>query len=191
MSNYTRRVIESQFREWLEEEVYISKGLEYAPRKYAIYWFIEDLCDFIKAHGYTFRDQVKEIAQDWARFLFRAHNRLNVGNPERNPDHSFEDYDWYFHRFDYPTTESFLKVWNDSDDYTKNTPSELLLANAFHFAWSYINIKASSETQKVDEMLEVSDSDEEGQKRRRTGRNPADPYLEDQANAASKYNRWD
>ena len=189
--NFHRRILTTQFAKWNEEEVYISKGLEYAPRKYAIYWFIQELCDFIKSHGYAIREQVNEIAQDWARLLFRAHNNLKGGQMALNPDHSFEDYDWYFHRFDYLVTEPFLMKWNDTDDYTLNTASQNLLANVFHFAWAYINIKASSETLKVDEMLDVSDSDEEGHKRSRTGRNPGDPYLEDQANAASKYNRWD
>lgn len=191
MSNYTRRVLETEFREWLEEQVYISKGLEYAPRKYVIHWFIEDLCEFITSQGYTFRPQTKEIAQDWARLLFRTHASMKVEKLPLNPEHSFEDYDWYFHRFDYEVTEPFLKTWSYTDDYTRNRESENLLSSAFHFAWAYINIKASSETQKVDEMMDISDSDEDGSMRVRRSRKPGDPYLEDQANAASKYNRWD
>ncbi len=191
MSNYNRRVLESKFRAWLEENVYISKGLEYAPRKYVIHWFIEDLCDYIKSYGYTISVQTKDMAQDWARLLFRTHNNMKLEKLPLNPEHTYEEYDWYFHRCDYQATEPFLKTWSFTDDYTRTRASESLLASAFHFAWAYINIKASSETLKVDEMLDYSDSDEDGSQRVRRTRNPGDPYLEDQANAASKYNRWD
>ncbi len=191
MSTYNRRVLETQFRSWLDEPTYISKGHEYAPRKYVLYWFVEDLCDFIKSNGYVFRAQVKDIAQDWARALFRAQMNLKSRPFELNPDHSFEDYDWYCHRFDYQAIEPFYLKWSETDDFTLNPSSWRLLHSAFDFAWGYINIKASSETQKVDEMVEYSESDDDGGTRHRTGRNPADPYLEDQANAASKYNRWD
>jgi hypothetical protein len=191
MSSYNRRVLESQFRSWLDESTYISKGHEYAPRKYVLYWFVEDLCDFVKSKGYVFRAQVKDMAQDWARSLFRAHKNLKSRSFEQNPDHTFDDYDWYSHRLDYITTEPFFKKWSDTDDFSLNHSSSMLLYCAFDFAWGYINIRASSETLKVDEMVENSESDEDGTIRHRVTRNPADPYLEDQANAASKYNRWD
>lgn len=188
MSSYNRRVLETQFRKWLEEPTYISKGHEYAPRKYVLYWLVEELCAFIKSNGYVFRSQVKEVAQDWARYVFRAHNNIKLQPFQLNPEHSFEDYDWYCHRFPYEITEPFIQKWNNTDDYTKNATSSMLLYNVFEFAWAHININASSETQKVDEIMELSESDEEGTNRIRRSR---DPYLEDQANAASKYNRWD
>lgn len=191
MSTYTRRSLESQFKSWLEEPTYISKGQEYAPRKYLLYWFMDELCEFIKSKGYVFRAQPNEITLDLARCLFRAHNNLKSRAYAANPDHSIEDYDWYCYRFDFEATESFFQKWNDTDDFMKNTSSSKLLRSAFDFAWDYINIRASSETLKVDEMLDVNDSDEDGNMRGRTGRTRGDPYLEDLANAASKYNRWD
>lgn len=193
MSSYNRRVLDAKFSGWLEEEVYISKGYQYAPRKYVIVMFIQDLCDFISSKGYVFRDSVKDIAQDWARCLFRSQNNLMKNKIiQANPDHSAEDYELYSHRFDSMAVEYFLEKWLNTDDYTRNYPSRSLLFSAFDFAWYYVNIIASPATQLVDKMFEGSESDEDGQKTRSTRNGRVyDPYLEDQANAASKYNRWD
>lgn len=193
MSSYNRRVLDSKFGEWLEEDVYISKGVQYAPRKYVVVQFIDELMDFIESKGYVFRVPPKEIAQDWARYLFRSQNNLmKKKDLQNNPDYTREDFEWYIHAFDAQATENFLNKWLDTDDYTMNQACRTLLLSAFHFAWYYVNIGASKATEIVDQIFEGSESDEEGKKTRSTRNGRVnDPYLEDLANAASKYNRWD
>lgn len=193
MTNYIRRVLDTKYGQWLEEEVYISKGHEYAPRKNVILWFIQELCDFIKSEGYVFRAPLKDIAQSWARALFRSqHDLMKWRKVGTNPEHTTEDYDMYDHIFDTQRREPFINKWLLTDDYTMNHASRSLLFSVFDFAWYYINIRASTATQMVDQMWEASESDEEGQKIRTTRNGRVnDAYLEDQANAVSKYNRWD
>lgn len=193
MSSYNRRMLDSKFGEWLEEDVYISKGIQYAPRKYVVIQFIDELMDFVKSKGYVFRVPLKEIAQDWARMLFRCQNNLMKNKHIRaNPDHSSEDYDFYSHAFDIQETEAFREKWLNTDDYVMNHACRSLMFWAFDFAWYYVNIRASKATEVVDQIFEASESDEEGKKTRATRTHRVnDPYLEDQANAASKYNRWD
>ena len=194
ISNYNHRVLNTKFSKWLEEDVYISKGLEYAPRKYAMYWFIQDLREFVKSEGYVFRIDQTDMAHAWARYIFRVQYGLMKGKKlQANPDDTTEDYDWFCHNFDSVAIEPFVDTWKHADDYIVNRDSELALFNVFQFAWYYINIKASSATRKVDEMYDGNDSDEDGKPRGRSTRNgkPRDPYLDDMANAASKYNRWD
>jgi hypothetical protein len=185
--SYLRRVLNTKFSNWLDEEIYISKGLEHAPRKYVLWQFIEDLRSFVKSEGYEFRGRENEMVLTWARYIFRMKNHLRKNiTLKRNPDERPEDYDWYCHKFDYENTTSFINQWKDCDDFEGDGK---LISDAFMLAWYFVDINASSETQKVDEMIGDSDAEEDFPRRRDA--KSSDPYLEDQANAASKYNRWD
>lgn len=190
--SYTHRVLNTRFTNWLEDEIYISKGLVHAPRKYVIMSFVEDLRTYIESGGYAFSVAVKEMSQEWARYLFRIqHNMRKNLTFQRNPDERAEDYDWFSHKFDYENTMPFVNHWVGCDDFGNN-PS--ILQDAFMFAWYFVDINASSETRKVDELIGDSESEEDASNpQRRIAKKNAngDPYLEDQANATSKYNRWD
>lgn len=190
--SYNRRVMNTQFVNWLEEEIYTSKGLAHAPRKNVIWEFIEDLRSYIESGGYVFGVPVKELAQAWARYLFRVQHNLRKNLVfQRNPDERPEDYDWFCHKFDYENTGGFVNNWAGCDDFSEN-PS--IINDAIMLAWYFVDINASSETQKVDELIGEADSEDEATNthRRQVKKKPnGDPYLEDQANAASKYNRWD
>lgn len=188
--SYNRRVLNTTFQNWLNEEIYTSKGLTHAPRKYVLWSFIEDLCTYIKSEGYSFGVPEKEIVQAWARYLFQQRNMRKQLAFKRNPDERPEDYDWYCHKFDFENVSPFVNEWTGCDDFPEDTT---ILFDAFMFAWYFIDINSSSETQKVDELIGDMESDEEttGQKQVVKKKPNGDPYLEDQANAASKYNRWD
>jgi hypothetical protein len=189
--SFNRRVLNTKFAEWIEEETYISKGVQYAPRKYVIYQFIQELCQYVGSMGYVFRASEKEMAQAWARYLFRAQNNLLKGMViQQNPEDTPEDYDWFCHIFDYDGMEPFINKWKYSDDYNKEYNWVNCLYDAFLFAWYYVDIKASSATKNVDDIFAESESEEEGKKGRLV-RKTKDPYLDDQANMASKFNRWD
>lgn len=186
--------MESQFNAWLEEEVYTSQGIDHVPRKYLIWEFTGDLQEFLQSEGYQFRSNEKEIAQDWARFLFWAQKGLtNRQCYSKNPDASPEDCDMYYYLFDNERWDGFLSKWKDVDDFTKDRNCEVALHTVPVFIWFHVNIMTSDPTQKVDDMMGISDNDEDGssQKRKFRGRRPYDPYLEDQANAINKQNRWD
>lgn len=194
MISFNQRVLESKFSKWIEEEIYLSTGIQHGPRKYVILDFIHDLCELVKAHGYCFRASEKEMAQEWARYLFRCqYDLMKNRHVQANPQETPEDYDWFCNRFDYTVTEPFIRKWCEADDYTGSYAKQEALNNTFLFAWFFIDINASSQTAKVDEMMATSESEDDGKNKNRRGNKSKgnDPYLDDQANASSKYNRWD
>jgi hypothetical protein len=193
MMSINARRLESEFSKWLEEEIYVSTGIQHYPRKRVILMFIHDLMEMIKQEGYKFRCEEKEMAMSWARYLFRLQRGLMSScKLADNPDARPEDYYMYVYIFDEPRCRSFTNTWKDGDDFYNDRNGHVALQTAFYLAWYYVDINTSSKTSKVDEMLATSDSegDERPKIRRRRGQ-LSDAYLDDQANAASKYNRWD
>jgi hypothetical protein len=191
MLTFAQRRLQSDFKAWLDQEIYISKGFSHCPRKYMILDIINDISVFVKKEGYTFRTTEKEMAQDLARFLFRSQRGLLKGHKHaRNPDETPEDYDMYCHLYDYSRWKPFLDSWQHADDFCQNREGELALATLPEFVWFHINIRTSTPTQKVDEMYAQSDSEDDSKSIKRKAKY-VDPYLEDQANNVSKQNRWD
>lgn len=192
MKSFTQRRLETEFKAWLDEEVYISKGIEHCPRKYVILEMIYELREFLQKEGYNFRTVEKDMAQDWARFLFRSQKGLLNGHKHaRNPNETPEDYDMYYHLYDDDRWKPFLAKWKDNDDFCLNREGEMALLTLPEFGWFHVNISTSEPTARVDEMMAASDSEEDGAAKKRKPRTSADPYLEDLANAVSKQNRWD
>lgn len=190
MRSYQNRIQQSAFENWLKEHIYYD-GMEYAPRSNVILTFTRDLRRFISSKGYSFRTDEVSMAKEWARFLF-LHQTLS--NPKRrfakNPFARPEDYTMFCDIFDSEDREPFEEMLIRNQDFDPSTFEGCkAIAAVFPFAWYYIDINNSSVTEMVDEMLEGSDSEEEFD--RPKARVPSDPYLVDQANAASKYNRWD
>jgi hypothetical protein len=191
--SFNRRRLQSEFHTWLSEDVYVSLGTEHAPRNIVLYWFIQDLRAMLGREGYNFRSSDKEMAQDWARYLFRAQRGLvRKDSLSKNPDGEKEDYEMYCHLLDDSKWKMFFDSWIQMDDFSLSRNGTNALFTSPQFAWFHIDINSSGPTQEVDDMLATSDSDGEGNGGSRKKRGPAtDPYLADQANLAMKQNRWD
>jgi hypothetical protein len=131
------------------------------------------------------------MAKNWARFLFLTQTEVGFkGHFAKNPLGRPEDYTMYCDLFDSESREAFEEMLCKIQDFDTSTYKGCrALASVFPFAWYHIDINNSSTTEIVDDMLEGSESEEEPERSR--VRKQTDPYLVDQANAASKYNRWD
>ncbi len=191
MTAYQNRVQQTAFENWLEQTIYYD-GIDYARRSNVILNYIRDLRTFIGSKGYTFRTDEVSMAKAWARFLFLHQTRMiRKGQFAKNPLGRPEDYTMFCDLFDSEDREPFEEILIRIQDFDPSTYKGCTaLAAVFPFAWHYIDVNNSSATEMVDDMLEGSDSEEDGEQRPRV-RTQADPYLVDQANAASKYNRWD
>ena len=189
--SFQMRIQQSKFDSWLAEHIYYDNGLHHAPRSNVILNFIRDLRGFITPKGYTFRADDVQIAKDWARFLFlNQTHAVKKGHFTKNPNGRPEDFTHFCDVFDSENREAFEEMLVQIQDFDPSTFTGCkALAAVFPFAWYYIDVNNSSATEIVDEMMEPSESDEDSDKPKR--RVVADPYLIDQANAASKYNRWD
>lgn len=190
MRSYQNRIQQTAFENWLAQHIYYD-GIECAPRSNVILTFIRDLRTFITSKGYSFRTDEVSMAKEWARFLF-LHQTLPT--PKRhitkNPFARPEDYTMFCDLFDSEDREPFEEMLVRNQDFDPSTFQGCkAIAAVFPFAWYYIDINNSSVTEMVDEMVESSDSEEDSDKPKK--RVPSDPYLVDQANATSKYNRWD
>ena len=188
--NYQIRLQQSAFENWLAQQIYYD-GIEYAPRSNVILNFIRDLRRFISSKGYSFRADEVTMAKEWARFLF-FHQTLP--NPKRhitkNPSGRPEDYTMFCDLFDSEDREPFEEMLVQNQDFDPSTFQGCkALAAVFPFAWYYIDIDNSSATGIVDEMIDTSESEEDSDRPKM--KKHSDPYLVDQANATSKYNRWD
>ncbi len=109
----------------------------------------------------------------------------------KNPDAAPEDFDMYCYLYDNDRWAPFLKVWRSVDDYSVCSTGTKVLELAPLFAWFHVNIMTSGPTQKVDDMMGISDSDEENGATKKQKPKSDDPYITDMANAVSKQNRWD
>jgi hypothetical protein len=191
MSAYQNRIQQSAFNTWLDQAIYYD-GIAYARRANVILNYIRDLRMFIASKGYAFRTDEVSMAKAWARFLFLHQTRLHYrGNFAKNPLSRPEDYTMYCDQFDSQDREGFEELLARIEDFDPSTSKGCTaLAAIFPFSWYYIDVNNSSATEMVDDMLEGSDGEEDGDMRPKRLAH-ADPYLVDQANAASKYNRWD
>jgi hypothetical protein len=189
MRNYQERIQQSALETWLNETIYC-EGVNYARRSQVILTFIRDLRGFISSKGYAFRMDEVTMAKGWARFLFLNQNRsIFKGHFQKNPLARPEDTTMFHDIFDSISREPFENMLIEIQDFDPSTSKGChALAAVFPFAWYYIDINNSSPTEIVDDMLETSDSEEDDKPKTRL---QTDPYLVDQANAASKYNRWD
>lgn len=188
--SYQNRIQQSAFENWLAEHIYYD-GMDYALRSNVILNYIRDLRGFISSKGYSFRTDEVTMAKAWARFLF-LHQTLPSAKRQfaKNPLARPEDYTMFCDLFDSQDREPFEEMLVRIQDFDPSTFQGCkAIAAVFPFAWYYIDINNSSATEMVDEMLEGSDSEEDTDRFKK--RAPSDPYLADQANAASKYNRWD
>lgn len=186
--SHSRRALESKFQTWLNQEVYVSSGVQQLARREAIAEFTADLRAFAESKGYAFRETEQRMANDWARSLFQFQlGALKNRRLSENPDGRPEDYDMFCYIFDYETWEPFLLAWQDGDDFIRNPYGQEALDAVYAFLWYHIDINASSVTKTIDDMLELSDSEGDENRARRI----VDPYLVDQNSSVSKYNRWD
>ncbi len=188
--SFQNRIQQSTFKAWLEEPIYFD-GVDYAPRSNVILTYIRDLRKFISSKGYAFRMDDITMAKGWARYLFLYQTMPSYkGHFAKNPYGRNEDYSMFCDLFDSEDREPFEDMLIRIEDFDPSTYKGCrALASVFPFAWYYIDVNNSSATEMVDDMLETSDSEEDSD--RPKTRSQADPYLVDQANAASKYNRWD
>jgi hypothetical protein len=190
LRSFQNRIQQSAFEDWLAQPIYYD-GVAYAPRSTVILTCIRDLRGFISSKGYVFRMDDITMAKGWAQYLFLSQTLSSFkGHFRKNPLGRQEDYSMYCDLFDSEDREPFEEMLLRIQDFDPSTYQGCkALASVFPFAWYYIDINNSSVTEIVDEMVEPSDSDEDSD--RPKTRVQADPYLVDQANAASKYNRWD
>ena len=108
-----------------------------------------------------------------------------------NNDARPEDYDMYMHRIGTEEWSQFMQKYNTIRDFDlTDAKGRFITYSMPNFAWYNVNIRDSAATQFVDDM--IAGSDTEGDEPRLSSRNRiVDPYLIDQQNNVSKYNRWD
>lgn len=193
MKSFNQRVQQTKFENWLHTRIYISKGCETNIRQDAIMDFIDDLRDFVQSKGYAFRQDRITIAKDWARFMFLIQEKsYRFAHFKDNENAIPEDYQLFNDTFTYEVSKSFLELYEDMEDYTIDSLSgPRILSSVFPFIWYYIDINNSKATRKVDSMMSDSDSDGGNENNTFGRKRNDDPYLADQANASSKFNRWD
>jgi hypothetical protein len=192
--NFQRRVNQTRFENWLTESVYTGPGVSTAMRQTVMYNFTHDLINFVKKFGYVISRRPIDVARDLARFIFKtklvSRSKIKFNS---NSDERPEDYDMYLHNISSEDWSRFFQEYTHMDDFDlSNADGRFITYSIPCFAWYNININSSPATHLLDQQLALSDSDSEdgGRPRRRMNR-AYDPYLTDQQNNVSKFNRWD
>ena len=192
--SFQRRLLQTEFEDWLNAYVYTGPGIFTAPRQSVLYEFTLDLIGFLKRYGYSITRSEKDVARDLSRFIFKttlvSHTKLKFNS---NKDERPEDYDMYLHRVGSEDWNRFFQKYCYMDDFDYTTSNGRFLTYSMPcFAWYNVNINASDATRVLDEQLACSDSEgEEAARARKKKMHASDPYLADQQNNVSKYNRWD
>ena len=192
--SFQRRLLQTEFEDWLNEFVYTGPGILTARRQTFLYGFTLDLIDFLKRYGYSITRAQKDVARDLSRFIFKStrvsHTKLKFNT---NKDERPEDFDMYIHRVGTEDWKRFFQEYCHMDDFDCTTTNGRFITYSMPcFAWYNVNINASDATHELDEQLASSDSEGEDATRGKKKKTPvSDPYLADQQNNVSKYNRWD
>lgn len=192
MMNFQKRLLQTRFNTWLTNPVYTGPGTNTAMRQTVLYEFTLDLISFLKRFGYSITRSPVDVARDLARFIFKAnfvpHHNFKVN---RNNDERPEDYDMYLHTIGFEEWNRFFQDYADVDDFDCSESNGRFITYSIPcFAWHTININSSEATRLLDEQLSDSESDD-GTRIRRQKNRGYDPYLTDQQNNVSKFNRWD
>lgn len=186
---FPERVLQTKFNDWLNTPIYTSKGFQVEKRDIAILDFIDDLLEFIQYKGYAFRENRLKIAKDWARFVFLIQQKsFRKIQFQLNPDAIANDFDIFNDTFTYEVVESFLEKYQFSEVFAPDSLyGPRIVASVFPFIWYYVDVNRSK---TIRNMETDSDSDNNEFDYRNKKRSD-DPYLADQANSSSKFNRWD
>jgi hypothetical protein len=192
--NFQRRTNQTRFENWLTESVYTGPGITTAMRQTVLYQFTLDLISFHKNFGYSITRSPVDVARDLARFIFKTKlvSRSKIVF-NRNLDERPEDYDMYLHNIGSEDWIRFFQAYAHMDDFDCSDSNGRFITYSIPcFAWYNVNINNSAATHLLDQQLAFSDSDSDdgGRPRRRMNR-AYDPYLTDQQNNVSKFNRWD
>lgn len=190
--NFQRRLNQTRFENWLTESVYTGPGISTAMRQTVLYDFTLDLIKFLKNYGYSITRRPLDVARDLARFIFKtklvSHSKIKLN---KNNDERPEDYDMYIHTIGFEEWNRFFQDYAHIDDFDCSESNGRFITYSIPcFAWYTININSSAATHLLDQQLSDSDS-EDGVRMRRRKNGIYDPYLTDQQNNVSKFNRWD
>jgi hypothetical protein len=192
--NFQKRLTQTRFENWLNESVYSGPGISTAVRQAVLYQFTLDLIDFHKKFGYLITRRPVDVARDLVRFIFktklvsRSKIKFNKNSEERP-----EDYSMYLHTISADDWNRFFQDYSHIEDFDcSDSTGRFITYSIPCFAWYNVNINVSPTTHRLDEQLGFSDSDSEDAGRMRRRKNGTyDPYLTDQQNNVSKFNRWD
>lgn len=192
--NFQRRVLQTKFENWLREPVYTGAGLVVASRQSILYQFTLDLISFHKRFGYSITRPEKDVACELARFMFKTTLvPLSKLKFTKNKDERPEDFDMYIHRMGTEDWNRFFHEYSQMEDFDCSTANGRYITYSMPcFAWYNVNVNASEATRILDDQLASSDSEgEEAARARKKKNRVSDPYLTDQQNNVSKFNRWD
>lgn len=189
--SFQRRLLQTKFENWLKDSVYSGAGIQTDVRQYLLYEFTLDLIEFLRKFGYSITEHERDVAKNLAAFIFKAQNfprsKIQIANRK---DERRDDYDMYLHRVNSDAWDRFFYKYSFCEDFDiSDSTGRFITYSIPCFAWNYVNVDSSPATRIVDEYLESSDS--EGDDMRRPRNRIVDPYLTDQQNNISKYNRWD
>lgn len=190
--SFQRRLVQTRFRTWLTDPVYTGPGVSTAMRQTVLYDFTLDLISFLKRFGYSVTRSPVDVASDLARFIFKAnfipHRNFKLN---KNIDERPEDYDMYLHTIGFEEWNHFFQDYAHIDDFDCSESNGRFITYSIPcFAWYTININSSEATLLLDQQFSESDTEDTSRMRRPTNR-AYDPYLTDQQNNVSKFNRWD
>ena len=166
--NTSKYLSNKKWDAWCNEEV-LYNTQDYVKRKFLILDLAKDaLIPFMKKHGYVFGCTAPRLAECIARYLYFG----SICHETINYDYRAEDLDHYYYTLDGDTWEPFWDFygrWSDIDsDHTS------MRVGIECVVWSLLDLYSSPKTDEVDDMLGLTEEENEVDTR--------DPYLVDSAN---------
>jgi hypothetical protein len=169
----TYKLAKRKWMNWQQYKIETDNDV-YLPRSYVIKCFVEnDLVPFLKRNGYQIACDMHRLAECIARVLYFGY----VKHEPLNTEYLQEDYDHYYWSLSDEKWKYFWREWSwwqDLGDEHRNLHEEIRFC-----VWTMIDLDNSKQTRILNEILGISDDDDNSSNGSDRAAHAKDPYLKD------------
>jgi hypothetical protein len=170
---------------WINEPIFINKGMGYAKRKHILYSFcIDGLIPFVESAGYKLRYSNTEMYKIVLTALYHMSNGRRV-KPNRNECDSFDEQIAIFYQsLDTDAWTKFWTKWGTIQDFDTEGYAHSFQFDIANYIWSWLDFENSRTIQKVYEDIEKDEYLDDGSKGKE------DPYLQETSRRDYQDRHW-
>jgi len=170
---------------WINEPIFIDKGLQYEKRKHAIYRFCRDgLIPLIESAGYRFEYKDSKFYHAFLSMLHLVATGHTVKPVTVEIPNQEEQYSEFHSRLDSEVWQEFWTEWGFLQDFEEDAYGHRFHYELAEFVWSWLDFEKSPAVESLYLKLEAEDSYEEGPK----GKD--DPYLQETSKRDYQDRHW-
>lgn len=170
---------------WINQPIFIDRGIQYEKRKHAIYRFCCDgLIPLIESVGYRFEYKDSKFFHAFLSMLHLLSKGHSIRPVTVEIPHEEEQHSEFHYRLDTDVWQEFWKKWGCIEDFDEHGYGHRLQYELAEFVWSWLDFENSPAVESLYLELKEDDSYEEGPK----GKD--DPYLQETSKRDYQDRHW-